>query len=95
MQNSLPLMSTYSYLPVNLVKGEGSYLFDDNGNNIEYRLEENGLVKQAANGHGGTLHSMEKCGVIQEMKDYKIKGMNIYPIKSKEVSSTSCMVTTI
>ncbi len=32
MQNNLPLMSTYSYLPINLVKGEGSYLFDDKGN---------------------------------------------------------------
>ena len=32
MQNSLPLMSTYSYLPVNLVKGIGSYLYDDKGN---------------------------------------------------------------
>ena len=32
MQNNLPLMSTYSYLPLNLVKGEGSYLFDDKGN---------------------------------------------------------------
>ena len=32
MQNNLPLMSTYSYLPVNLVKGDGSYLFDDKGN---------------------------------------------------------------
>lgn len=32
MSNNLPLMSTYSYLPINLVKGEGSYLFDDKGN---------------------------------------------------------------
>ncbi len=32
MKNNLPLMSTYSYLPLNLVKGEGSYLFDDKGN---------------------------------------------------------------
>lgn len=32
MKNNLPLMSTYSYLPINLVKGEGSYLFDDKGN---------------------------------------------------------------
>lgn len=32
MENNLPLMSTYSYLPVNLVKGEGSCLFDDKGN---------------------------------------------------------------
>lgn len=32
MQNNLPLMSTYSYLPINLVKGEGTYLFDDKGN---------------------------------------------------------------
>ncbi len=32
MKNSLPLMSTYSYLPVNLVKGDRTYLFDDKGN---------------------------------------------------------------
>ena len=32
MKNNLPLMSTYSYLPINLVKGEGTYLFDDKGN---------------------------------------------------------------
>lgn len=32
MNNNLPLMSTYSYLPVNLVKGDGVYLFDDKGN---------------------------------------------------------------
>lgn len=32
MNNNLPLMSTYSYLPINLVKGEGSCLFDDKGN---------------------------------------------------------------
>lgn len=32
MKNNLPLMSTYSYLPINLVKGEGVYLFDDKGN---------------------------------------------------------------
>lgn len=31
MPDNLPLMSTYSYLPVNLVKGEGSFLFDDKG----------------------------------------------------------------
>ena len=30
--NDTPLMSTYSYLPVNLVKGEGIYLIDDKGN---------------------------------------------------------------
>lgn len=32
MKNNLPLMSTYSYFPVNLVKGDGVYLFDDKGN---------------------------------------------------------------
>ena len=30
--NDTPLMSTYSYLPVNLVKWEGIYLIDDKGN---------------------------------------------------------------
>ena len=34
MENNLPLMSTYAYLPVNLVKGEGSCLYDDKG--VEY-----------------------------------------------------------
>ena len=29
MSNNLPLMSTYSYLPVNLIKGDGVYLIDD------------------------------------------------------------------
>lgn len=32
MSNKLSLMSTYSYLPVNLVKGNGCMLYDDNGN---------------------------------------------------------------
>ncbi len=32
-------------------------------------LTENGMVKLAANGHGGTLQSMDKCGVIEEMKN--------------------------
>ena len=31
-------------------------------------MEESGLVKEAANGHGGTLQSMEKSKVIDEMK---------------------------
>jgi len=31
-------------------------------------LDENGMVKEASNGHGGTLESMDKCGVIAEMK---------------------------
>ena len=38
-------------------------------------IGEDGMVKQAANGHGGTLHSMEKCGVIEEMKE---KGIEDY-----------------
>ena len=36
-------------------------------------MEENGLVKEAANGHGGTLQSMEKSGVIAEMKNNGIE----------------------
>ena len=31
-------------------------------------MQENGFVKEAANGHGGTLQSMAKCNVINEMK---------------------------
>ena len=31
-------------------------------------LSKDGLVKMAANGHGGTLHSMETAGVLDEMK---------------------------
>ena len=31
-------------------------------------LDENGMVKQAANGHGGTLHSMQKAKVLDEMR---------------------------
>lgn len=32
MDKKMPLMSTYSYLPVNIVKGCGSYLYDDKDN---------------------------------------------------------------
>ena len=31
-------------------------------------LEKDGLIKMAANGHGGTLQSMETSGVLEEMK---------------------------
>ena len=46
MQNSLPLMSTYSYLPVNLVKGEGSYLFDDKYELLESEIDLDGDAYQ-------------------------------------------------
>lgn len=36
-------------------------------------MEENGLVKEAANGHGGTLQSMDRCKVIEEMKNNGIE----------------------
>lgn len=36
-------------------------------------LNENGMVKLAANGHGGTLQSMDKCGIIEEMKNNGIE----------------------
>ena len=36
-------------------------------------LEENGMVKKAANGHGGTLQSMEKNHIIDEMKQNGIE----------------------
>ena len=36
-------------------------------------LDESGFVKEAANGHGGTLQSMDKSGVIEEMKNNGIE----------------------
>ena len=36
-------------------------------------LKEDGMIKQAANGHGGTLESMQRAGVIEEMKDRGIE----------------------
>ena len=36
-------------------------------------MQENGMVKLAANGHGGTLQSLEKSGVISEMKNNGIE----------------------
>ncbi len=36
-------------------------------------LDENGMVKEASNGHGGTLESMDKCKIIDEMKSEGIE----------------------
>ena len=36
-------------------------------------LNENGGIKEAANGHGGTLQSMERSNVINEMKENGIE----------------------
>lgn len=36
-------------------------------------LQEDGLVKEAANGHGGTLQSMDRSNVINEMKENGIE----------------------
>ncbi len=36
-------------------------------------LETNGMIKKAADGHGGTLQSMQKNGVIDEMKQNGIE----------------------
>ena len=36
-------------------------------------LDESGFVKEAANGHGGTLQSMERTKVLEEMKEYGIE----------------------
>jgi len=36
-------------------------------------LTEDGLVKEAANGHGGTLQSLEKEGILKEMEDNGIE----------------------
>ena len=43
------------------------------GLNGKILLDTDGMVKKAANGHGGTLQSMEKSGIITEMKDNGIE----------------------
>ncbi len=41
-------------------------MIDMNGNIL---LDEKGFVKEAANGHGGTLQSLEKAHIIDDMKE--------------------------
>lgn len=40
-------------------------------------LDENYMVKKAANGHGGTLYSMEKSGVLDELRAKGIEWVSI------------------
>jgi UDP-N-acetylglucosamine/UDP-N-acetylgalactosamine diphosphorylase len=40
-------------------------------------LDENYQIKMAANGHGGTLQSMERSGMIDDMKERGIKWVSI------------------
>ena len=40
-------------------------------------LDRNYQVKKAANGHGGTLFSIEKCGILDDMKARGIKWVSI------------------
>ena len=36
-------------------------------------LDEDGMIKRAANGHGGTLNSMEQAGILEDMKEQGIE----------------------
>ncbi len=36
-------------------------------------LDDEGMVKEAANGHGGTLQSMERAGILEDMKEKGIE----------------------
>ncbi len=45
-------------------------MIDMNGNIL---LDEKGFVKEAANGHGGTLQSLEKAHIIDDMKEKGIE----------------------
>ena len=36
-------------------------------------LDEDGMIKRAANGHGGTLQSMEQAGILEDMKEQGIE----------------------
>lgn len=41
--------------------------------NGDILLDENGLINEAANGHGGTLLALSKTGVLEDMKKNNIK----------------------
>ena len=36
-------------------------------------LDKDGMIKRAANGHGGTLNSMEQAGILEDMKEQGIE----------------------
>lgn len=40
-------------------------------------LDKDGMVKKAANGHGGTLFSMEKGGVLKELEEMGIEWVSV------------------
>lgn len=43
-------------------------------------LDENGFVKMAADGHGGTLHSLERAGILSQMKADGIEWIFVYGV---------------
>jgi len=51
-------------------------------------LTKDGFVKEAANGHGGTLESMEKNGIIKEMKENGIEWVFISGVDNVLVKPT-------
>ena len=50
-------------------------------------LDENGLVKEAADGHGGTLKAMGKNKIIEEMKNNGIEWVFISGVDNVLVKS--------
>ena len=51
-------------------------------------LTEDGLIKQAANGHGGVFESMFKSGIIEDIKKKKIEWIFIGPVDNPLVQMT-------
>lgn len=47
------------------------------GENGDILLDETGLVKEASNGHGGTLNTLKKTGILEEMKERGFKWIYI------------------
>lgn len=64
----------YSKEAINFFIQDELPMLDLNGKIL---LDSDFMVKKAANGHGGTLYSMKKSGVIQKMKDMGVQYVSI------------------
>lgn len=51
-------------------------------------LKEDGLIKQAANGHGGVFESMFKNGIVDDMKQKNVEWIFIGPVDNPLVQMT-------
>ena len=60
-------------------------MIDTNGKVI---LTENGLIKQASNGHGGIFESMFKNGIVDDIKEKGVEWIFIGPVDNPLVQMT-------